>query len=553
MQKIRVAIVEDNATARSTIRNHLLTLGNLDVSSFSTGNELKGALRKQNFEVLIFDFNLGQNRNGVEWVQLLRQNQYIRPSTGIMFLTADRLPQTIGQIIDVHPDLLLIKPYTINSLRRAVKHYLDYRQQAAQALKNIDNERYDKAIEQLTKLLASGKPSRVSADLERLLARLLMQQSRYSEAVEIYRNVLAKSDKVLWAQWGKLKCQFLMGNWDDCQASLDNMRGAMLTRDKAFEWLACLSFEQAEYDTAEYYLDHIKDSELSLPATRLKSLTYQKLNRVLESIELYQKKREYNRSTKERFDEFTFELAEFYLSIAQNSPVNNRAESLLQARKLVGVAARSQNDMQSRQRHDYLLAHSYILEDQLDKARDLTAHDHMTLFSRTPASTLITAALVNNALGNADQAATLLDMVSVNNEFSELPSEYQTIQSQLLSAEHSTGMAQNRAEKYNEQGQQHFVKQAYQQALNAFYHALQLQPDMPAFALNMLQTMLMEGQSWYRNVSASALTELISGSELSSSNAQRFERLKSTYPHLNTSHGKSTSGASGDRGKPGPR
>ncbi|NVK56064.1 MAG: response regulator [Alteromonadaceae bacterium] len=544
MQKIRVAIIEDNATARSTIRSHLLTIGNLEVSSFSTGNELKGALRKQNFEILIFDFNLGQKRNGVEWVQLLRQNQFIRPSTGIIFLTADRLPQTIGQIIDVHPDVLLIKPYTISSLRRALKHYLDYREQAAHALESLDSEQYDSAIGQLTKLLSSGKYSKISADLEKLLARLLMQQSRYSEAVDIYRNVLEKSDKVLWAQWGKLKCQFLMGNWQDCQTSLDSMLGPLLTRDKAFEWLACLSFEQAAYDTAEFYLDHIKDSQLSLPATRLKSLTYQKQNRVIESIDLYQKKREYNRSTKERFDEFTFELAEFYLSIAQNSPPHNRAESLLQARKLVGVASRSQNDLQSRQRHDFLLAHSYVLEEELDKARALTAQEHMTTFSRSPANTLITAALVYNALGETERAAELFDTVRNKNEFSELPSEYQTLQSQLLSAEKNTGMAQSRGEKYNEQGQQLFIEQSFQKALEAFYHALQLQPAMPAFALNMLQTMLMEGQSSYRNVTTVKLAEIINNSELSPSNAQRFARLQATYPQINSSDGEPPPAAS---------
>ena len=65
-QRLRVAIIEDNATARATIRSHLIVLGNLEVASFSTGTELKNALKKQNFELLIFDFHLGQRRNGVE-------------------------------------------------------------------------------------------------------------------------------------------------------------------------------------------------------------------------------------------------------------------------------------------------------------------------------------------------------------------------------------------------------------------------------------------------------------------------------------------------------
>lgn len=532
VQKIRVAIIEDNATARATIRSHLITMGNLEVASFSTGSELKNVLRKQHFELLIFDFHLGQRRNGVEWVQSLRQAEFIRPSTGIIFLTADRMPQTIGQIIDIHPDLLLLKPYTMNSLQRGLNHYLEYRQQASKALLYMDDGYCAKAIAQLEGQLREPMSARLKSDLEKLHARLLTQEHHYAAALAIYQQVLQQSDKVLWAQWGKLKCQFLMGNWPDCQESLDTMLDTLLTRDKAFEWLACLSFEQAAYEKTEYYLDHIQDSDLSLPATRLKTMTYQKQNRVVESIDLLQKKREYNRSTKERFDEFTFELAEFYLSIAQSNPSTNRAESLTQARKLAGVAARSQGDSLVRQRHDYLLAYSYILEDQPAKARNLTQREHMQVFNRSTANTLITAARVFGALGNETQALLLLDMAKTKSELGEMPAEQQTLQSRLISAERETGLAASRADVFNEQGQQLFVRQAYQEALAAFYHALQLQPSIPAIALNMLQTLLVVGQSSYRNIYLSALARQINHSELSVSNQQRFARLKNNYPQL---------------------
>ncbi|GGF56671.1 response regulator [Alteromonas lipolytica] len=533
VQKLRVAIIEDNATARTTIRSHLINMGNLEVASFSTGGELKNVLRKQHFELLIFDFHLGQRRNGVEWVQSLRQSDFLRPSTGIIFLTADRMPQTIGQIIDIHPDLLLLKPYTINSLQRGLKHYLEYRRQAGRALTYLDDGLCDKAIAYLKNQLSQPQSSRVKSDLEKLQARLLLQQHQYADALTIYQQVLQQSDKVLWAQWGKLKCQFLMGNWPDCQTSLDTMLDTLLTRDKAFEWLACLSFEQAAYEKTEYYLDHIQDSDLSLPATRLKTMTYQKQNRAIESIDLLQKKREYNRSTKERFDEFTFELAEFYLSIAQNSPASNRTESLSQARKLAGVAARSNGDSQIRQRHDYLLAYSYILEDQPDKAESLTQREHMQVFNRSSANTLITAARVYSALDNETLAVQLMDFAKQKSDTGEMPTEQQTLQSRLVSAEQESGLAASRADVFNEKGQKLFIQQAYQEALAAFYYALQLQPEVPAIALNMLQTLLVEKQTSYRNLLLRDLVLQINQSELTESNQQRFARLKRQYAQIN--------------------
>ncbi len=98
-----------------------MSIANLSVSSFASGVELKAALKKQNFELLLMDYHLGQGKTGVEWIQSLREAGFIRPSTGIIFLTSDRSPQIIGHIMDLQPDVLLIKPYTIASLTRQIR------------------------------------------------------------------------------------------------------------------------------------------------------------------------------------------------------------------------------------------------------------------------------------------------------------------------------------------------------------------------------------------------------------------------------------------------
>ena len=142
----RIAIVEDNATARTTLRGHLLPIGHLNVRSFASGVELKSALRKQHFELLLMDYHLGQGKSGVEWIHALREAGYIRPSTGIIFLTSDRSPQAIGRIMDLQPDILLIKPYTIASLTRQIRHYISYRHYADPILKEMDNKQRSNAI-----------------------------------------------------------------------------------------------------------------------------------------------------------------------------------------------------------------------------------------------------------------------------------------------------------------------------------------------------------------------------------------------------------------------
>ena len=124
LAKVKVAVVEDNGMARTNIRNHLLDMGFSQISCFSNGRELKSNLKSQRLDLLLMDFHLGQNKNGVEVVQDLQKQNQITHSTCVMFITSDRLPLIIGQIVDVHPEALVVKPYTIRNLVKNISNCL---------------------------------------------------------------------------------------------------------------------------------------------------------------------------------------------------------------------------------------------------------------------------------------------------------------------------------------------------------------------------------------------------------------------------------------------
>lgn len=521
----RIAIVEDNATARTALRGHLLAIGNLAVSSFASGVELKSALRKQNFELLLLDYHLGQGRTGVEWMHSLRESGFIRPSTGIIFLTSDRSPQIIGRIMDVQPDVLLIKPYTMASLSRQIKHYLSYRNYVEAVLHEIDNKQLDKAIQILRRRIREGIPPRLASDVRKLYARLLFDNGDIQKAMAIYNDVLSRSDKVLWAQWGKVKCQYAAGLWPDCHHELDKMVTSSLARDRAFEWLASLSFEQKSYNQAERYLDQIKFSELSLPAARLKSLAFQKQDKVVEAIDLLQKKRAMHKSARDRFNDFTFELAEFYLLLAEDAPPTNRIESLSQARKLVGIAGRNQNDQQTLQRRDYLLAFSALLEGDETKAAHLIENDYMDNFLRTEPSMLVIAAKVHHGLGNEDKANQLLAFAKEKNTDLQAISEQVTNEELIFDGGERLGLNQEQAIVLNESGMQLFLEKHYLPAMKYFYDAMTLSPNTPAFALNLLQCMVESDTPVYRKYEIRNLLRSISDMPLTESNKQRLTQL----------------------------
>ncbi len=518
----RLAIVEDNATARASLRSHLLPMGLFEVSSFASGTELKAALRKQHFELIVFDYHLGNGKNGVSWVQSLREARFIKPSTGIIFLTSDRVPQTIGQIMDVQPDILLIKPYNIGTLRRQLEHYISYRSFVSQVLSCLDEGDLPGALRQVSRLTHARVPRRLHSEIVKLHARLLVDNQQYTLAQTLYENVLQQSDKVLWAQWGRIKCQYASGGYQDCGAHLSNLVQTSLARDKAFEWLACLSFEEQAFEQAEVYLNNIKASDLSMPATRLKTQTYKQQNRVLDSIELLQRKRAMHRTTLETFNEFTFALAEFYLQLAENSPATNRQESLSQARKLIGIAGRNQRDTQQTQKRDYLLAYSATLENDLAKAGHLIKNDGMSAFARTDTPTLIIAAKVHAALGHVPTAKALMQMAHERNLINDDISDRLINSTDIIATEQQLGLASDRAFDLNDKGTELFVANEYLAAMSLFYQACLLLPTVPAFTLNLLQCMVEAGKPQYKRFAVHQMLAELQGEALSEPNQQRL-------------------------------
>lgn len=526
MQKNRIAIVEDNTTARINLRSHLITMENLEISSYSNGKELRNGLRTKNFEVIFIDFHLGQNKNGVEWAQSLLESEILNPSTSLIFITSDRLPQTIGQILDLHPDMILLKPYTIKSVVTALRKCLAVRSELLPALDFLDKKKPKLALNYIQSRLSNNLKKRFRTDFIKLQGRLFIELKDYDSAIALYRDILEHSNSILWAHWGLIKSEYLAGRWQNCEAMIDSLLSAQLTKEKAFEWLACLAISQQDYEKAERQLDNINDNDLTIQATKLKILAFQMQNKDDEAIELLEKKRLSNFTVKERFDEFTIELARYYLLQAEQVDIDDRLDDLLFAKKLIGNASHFMIDRQSEQQRTYMLAHASLLEGDEDKAsRLLEANPYKNdIINKIP--TMSDAIKVWFGLGYPDKAKEILltcetRMAEQNNQIDMVLADFL-----IQDTESKLGLTKDKAIRHNDQGMQHYLNGDHRKALECFYKAYILYPDVPAFALNLLQSMCELKQKDYKKVDANALINDLDAITLSDTNLDKLSKIK---------------------------
>ncbi|AGH46727.1 response regulator receiver protein [Paraglaciecola psychrophila 170] len=289
LAKVKVAVVEDNGMARANIRNHLLDMGFGHISCFSNGRELKANLKNQKLDLLLMDFHLGQNKNGVEVIQDLQKQKKITHTTCVMFITSDRLPLIIGQIVDVHPEALVVKPYTIRNLVKNISSCLNLHKYLMPVYEMMDEENYPQALVLLDHLLGQNTLPKKKSALTKLRARLLTKLGRYAEAAVLYRLILERSDKVIWAKWGLIQNLFLDEHIEESETLLRDLTFSELTSVKACEWLARISVNNNQYNKAENYMHQIREGELSIPAARLKAYIYQAQERGKEAITLLEK------------------------------------------------------------------------------------------------------------------------------------------------------------------------------------------------------------------------------------------------------------------------
>ncbi|GAA6186684.1 MULTISPECIES: response regulator [Alteromonadaceae] len=523
--KINIAVVEDNGMARILLRNHLLEMGYSNVSCYIHGRELKKALKVRQFDLILMDFHLGDHKNGVEVIQELNREKLLKNTTSLIFVTSDRLPLIIGQIVDIHPDDLVIKPYTIRILEKTIANVLRIRRHLMPVLTLMDEKLWDVALQKLEQIAKSNSIPKSRTTLLKIRARLLLKLSRFDEATALYDSVLQSAENVIWAKWGVIHAQYLAGKIEISEELLKDMLGAHLTNDKACEWLARICIGRKEYEEAEEYIDLIKESALSMTAAKLKSYVYQLQNKMDKAIDLLERKRLNAKDIREKYAELSLELARCYLSIAESKQANERANALQVARFLIGNAGRNYLEENLAIKRDYMNILVAVLENDQDKAVALLEEADQKDFTTADVPTMTDAIKAWLGVGDELRAAQILfDCEEKMLETEDLTD--QTISSMVIAQqEEELGERRPRALKFNKQGLNLHNQQRYQESVDYFYQAYLLFPKEAAFGLNLLQGLLESNLAEYKKAKTLRLFNELDKRELSNSNRKRLNEI----------------------------
>jgi len=524
-REIKIAVVEDNGMARLNLRNHLMEMGFNDISCYSHGRELVKGMKNKHFELILMDYHLGNNKNGVEVIQDINKADMLEHKTCLIFITSDRLPLIIGQIVDVHPDDLVVKPYTIRILEKTILNCLKINSYCQPILHLMDQQRWQVALTELEALIESDVLPRSKTTLIKLKARLLLKLGKFHNAIELYESVLARSNNVIWAKWGVIHAQFLAGEADISEEILREMLGAHLTNDKACEWLARISVGRKEYVKAEEYISLIRESSLSTEAAKLKTYLYQIQDKVEDAIDMLERKRMSNKHIREKYAELTLELARCYLYFAETKNKNERDKPIKVARFLIGSAGRHHLEDSLQLKKEYMNVLAYILEDNVEKAKELLNEADVNDLNEADVTTMTDAVKAWVDVGDETKAAQILFNCGEKIKNMEDLTD-KTIADLLVSQrEEDMGERRPRALKYNKQGLAFHSDKKYLEAVEYFFQAYILFPKESAFGLNLLQSLVEAELAEFSTIKTLRVFNELEKRDLSNSNRKRLNEI----------------------------
>lgn len=180
-----VLLIESSGNMRATIVQMLRQLGVVNIKPVTVNAQVLELIQEERFDIVLLGHNASDKVTGIQLLEEARYRNYMRPSTGWIFMTSDASQQVILHAIDSNPDYLLTKPFTVEEL----KHRIDALIVRKQLLKEVDEavERGD--LENAVKACDQISVTDPSYDfVQRYKGRLLLQLKRPSEALSLLQE-----------------------------------------------------------------------------------------------------------------------------------------------------------------------------------------------------------------------------------------------------------------------------------------------------------------------------------------------------------------------------
>jgi CheY-like chemotaxis protein len=196
----KVLVIDDQQQMRQIIRESLYRLGIRNVVMAGNAREAMKAMRDENVDVVLSDYNLGEGTDGQQLLEAARTGNILNPTAPWIFITANSLRSDVLAAGDFTPDSYIVKPFTDQLLCRHIEMHSARKQLLAPLLHAIDARKWDEVLTVADGFIKRGDSLSVEGMKQK--ANALMKLGRFDDAHAAYRQALQLHSELPWALLG---------------------------------------------------------------------------------------------------------------------------------------------------------------------------------------------------------------------------------------------------------------------------------------------------------------------------------------------------------------
>lgn len=251
-----ILVIDDMVEARATLKKMVNIFGAGHIDSAVNGDEAIHLLKRNNYDLVLSDYNLGKGKDGQQVLEEARFTGSLKASSLYVMVTGENTMDMVMGALEYEPDGYITKPYTIDLVRQRLVRILTIKNMLTDinaALDRKDNQGALKACNQ-----ALIKSPKLVLKILRIQGRIYVDEKQYEDALELYKKLLQKRE-VNWALLGKAVCLFHLKKYDAAEAVLLQALELFPLYVQCHDWLAKIHKLKGENTEAQQSLERAVD------------------------------------------------------------------------------------------------------------------------------------------------------------------------------------------------------------------------------------------------------------------------------------------------------
>lgn len=231
-----ILVAEDQAVMRETLKHILYDMNAQRIVEAESGVNAIAAMRKNSFDIVLCDYNLGTGKNGQQVLEEAKHLKLLPFNAIFILVTSEQNPGMVLSAVDNKPDDYLIKPFNGQQLLNRLERCFMRKQAMADIEFELDQGNLYQAIGNCEKLLAQND-KKMRMQLLKIRAELALKISDLKTAKAIYLDVLLERD-LPWARLGLAIIAFMQADYEQAIDGLQDIVLQFPMQLEAYDWLA---------------------------------------------------------------------------------------------------------------------------------------------------------------------------------------------------------------------------------------------------------------------------------------------------------------------------